>query len=191
MVSCAPSCGPCYTPAKERLSLFDIEVDRQTGVYQTGETVTGNVRIKVGKEWDINGITIRCFGTAEVKWFIQESACKNNESYIDKKKTVLGAERGKGSANISLRPDDVYKFPFSFRIPESSPMSLEAENGFIRYGITCHIYALIGEDLTLTKIITVANNVDLNDIPEAKVQYQYQMRLVAIYVVDVMDLLQY
>ncbi|XP_041356658.1 uncharacterized protein LOC121373908 isoform X2 [Gigantopelta aegis] len=86
------------------------------------------------------GIRLHVRGKAHAEWKItragERRTVKQEETYIDERKTIWGKEKCDTSGTIPILPRGNHKYPFQFKLPESNlPCSFESKIGTIRYYI--------------------------------------------------------
>ncbi|EGT31568.1 hypothetical protein CAEBREN_00117 [Caenorhabditis brenneri] len=126
---------------------FGIVFDR--GTFFPGEPVSGKVVLKIGKEISAHNIKISIHGAGRTEW----KEVIRNTRYVDGKPEwydetlcysadlkILSREEMLWKAKtVSKIPAGHHVFPFSFRLPSSSPPSFEGKHGHIRYGVEAEL----------------------------------------------------
>jgi len=110
-------------------------VEGGPGVFFSGSTITGVVRISVeGESQAVKGVRVQCVGQAKVSWteprHKQTLVYKNKEQYLDYSDTLLATDE--------LSAGD-HEFPFSVPLEANIPSSFEGKHGHVRYKVTATI----------------------------------------------------
>ncbi|XP_025832683.1 arrestin domain-containing protein 17-like, partial [Agrilus planipennis] len=139
------------------------------------QTVSGRIKIVNTSVKQIRGLEVICKGEAFTSWQRRSLKLKAGQ-YVHKKKNFLmyeGKEKyfrykyfllgGKGQ-EIELPPGDHF-YTFTFVLPSDLPPSFEHSKGYIRYSLKARLVRPWKPDQIASKVITLANNFDLNSVP--------------------------
>ena len=118
------------------MPLFYVNfVDPKTFFYP-GETIVGNIIIRVDSTIRCKKISLKFIGESYIRWTTgtgdNKKTYKNTEEYFNNSMTLAPLPPEKG---ITLNPGD-YNYPFQFRLPNNLPPSVDhapIETGYIRY----------------------------------------------------------
>lgn len=119
----------------DNIKRFDIELERE--YYYAGERAKGWVIVDVTENLKVRGVRVLLRGKAHVEWKItkggERRTVKEEQYFVDDKVVAWGKDKNEDGP-IPIMPRGNHKFPFEFRLPESSlPCSFESKVGTIRY----------------------------------------------------------
>ncbi|XP_063693389.1 arrestin domain-containing protein 1-like [Bolinopsis microptera] len=127
---------------------FAIRLNKPSGVYYAGETLSGNVQFITTKPYNSDGVFIKYIGRADVNWTEGYKGNTDNRSgpgqeaavpyeayevYIDKLELLYSPPDGKLTANK-------YSLPFSIKLPPHIPSSFTGSVGKIVYQVRADVH---------------------------------------------------
>ncbi|XP_045216627.2 arrestin domain-containing protein 3-like [Mercenaria mercenaria] len=149
---------------------FQIILDNLSGVFYSGQAVSGRVELVVQDELKITAINFIAKGQANVHW--QEGSGEHtrhyygHEKYFHNKLCLFGKQQT-GANSVKLAAGH-YSYSFSVQLPPILPSSYEGCTGQVRYSLKAHIDIPWAFDKYTKRMITVVNPLDLNTLPNAQ-----------------------
>ena len=126
------------------LDSFEILLNRQNGMYYSGEQIIGKVVYKVNQRFKINEVRLIAFGNSYCEWTETNSKSKDSSS-----ETYSGLEEHYKNEVIFLTKIDdktdlyleegQYSHLFQTSLLSNLPSSFHSENARIRYGFVATI----------------------------------------------------
>jgi hypothetical protein len=120
-----------------------LHIHLETPTAVPGETVSGYIYMDIKKEYPARALELQVFGEEQVEWLGHHS-----EQDPADPPTLMGDDRKKGRKVITDIKNDVYKwvegdmiqpghysFPFSFRVPDGIPGSMQVRQEGVAAGI--------------------------------------------------------
>ena len=152
-----------------KLIEFVIRTDNASGIYYSGQTITGHVSIVLEKQTEIRNVTISFSGKAFCEW--DKGLGKTYQTYsgteiITNNEIILYG--GKTGRVVLTGGNHVYRF--SIPLPEVLPSSLETDTGFIRYVLTARICKPWKSSFTTKLPVTIYESVDVHLLHSQPVQ---------------------
>uniref|UniRef100_A0A8C6THM6 Arrestin domain containing 1a n=1 Tax=Neogobius melanostomus TaxID=47308 RepID=A0A8C6THM6_9GOBI len=141
-----------------KLQEFEISFDGSKVVYSPGESITGNVKIKVAQPLPCKAIKVNCNGFCGITTKVNDTAWTLEEQYFNT--TVSVADKG------TLKPGE-HTFPFKFLIPATAPTSFEGNYGKIIYRVRASIDTpRFAKDYNAEKPFYMLSPLNLNEVPD-------------------------
>ncbi|XP_059219752.1 arrestin domain-containing protein 3-like [Stomoxys calcitrans] len=154
-------------------SAFLFELDHPNGVYYSGQTINGIIKLTTTQEKQVRNVRIVLLGQGKAKWdesYTSTDSRGNNtttviyyrsdEVYVNNETLV----RGEGMLPVGL-----HTYTFSVTLPAQCPTSCKGTYGHIRYGISLILNRVLRFDNVYHIPLTVLQTVDLNLNPVFKV----------------------
>ncbi|KXJ68731.1 arrestin domain-containing protein 3-like [Aedes albopictus] len=144
----------------------DIKFDENPhGVYLPGQTLSGNVDLRLDEPVEIRGIALQIKGIAEVNWSEttgdgssrQVIYYHGRQDYMNSTTYLAGNKDG---AMLQLLPG-THSFQFLFDLPENLVTSVEAKHGHIRYTVKVILERSWKVDHSYKVAFTVLRHVNL------------------------------
>ncbi|XP_075145126.1 arrestin domain-containing protein 3-like [Haematobia irritans] len=149
-----------------------FELDHSNGVYYSGQTINGTIKLTTSSEKNVHNVRIAFKGEGKVKWdesyttstgngnTVTNTICyRAHEVYVSNETVVHG--EGK-------LPMGQHTYTFSIILPLQCPTSCEGRYGHIRYGISLILNRVLRFDNVYHRPLTVLKTVDLNLNPVFK-----------------------
>ncbi|KAK5870526.1 hypothetical protein PBY51_003467 [Eleginops maclovinus] len=141
-----------------KLQEFNITFDKNKDVYNPGESITGNVSIKLGQLLQCKAIKVNCNGFCGITSKVNDTAWTVEEQYFNS--TISVADKG------TLKEGE-HTFPFKFLIPETAPTSFEGNYGRIIYRVRVFIDTpRFSKDYNTEKPFYLLRLLNLNEVPD-------------------------
>eukprot|EP00092_Neocalanus_flemingeri_P026417 GFUD01028635.1.p1 GENE.GFUD01028635.1~~GFUD01028635.1.p1 ORF type:complete len:421 (+),score=80.89 GFUD01028635.1:75-1265(+) len=150
-----------------RLRLFNIRLDKPSGVYFGGDVITGTVSLGLdGNGKKARGVHLTLKGKSKVHWTTRSNKKtrhhRSEENYVNDRSYVIGD----GSNEMQIEAGD-HEFPFQFQLPLNIPSSFAGKYGKIVYNITAVVDRPWRFDHETVAFFTVVGIYDLNLDPKA------------------------
>jgi hypothetical protein len=152
-----------------KIELFTMCLESLQAVYMTGETIKGDLLVRINERLKINSISISLKGESRVHW---------TESYYYKKRNHMVYYHAKDDylhhndivlLTTTDENQDLYievgehSYPFQIQLPQDLPTSFEHVHGRIRYSLNGRIdIPMTFEHKHVSLSITVISPLDLN-----------------------------
>ncbi|XP_037825328.1 arrestin domain-containing protein 1-like isoform X2 [Lucilia sericata] len=152
-------------------STCEFKLNKPNAVYQSGDTISGEIILNTTAPKDVRDISIIFLGEANVCWkktkrlgkVNQTTHYESNELYIDNTTTV----HGEGTL-----PAGIHTYNFQMFLPFECPTSCEGRYGNIRYSLTLKIIRIYRFDNVFNKELNVIKPQDLNLNPDLGIPIQ-------------------
>ncbi|XP_072938024.1 arrestin domain-containing protein 3-like [Epargyreus clarus] len=151
-----------------------IVFDNGTGVYFTGQTISGKLIFDEESELTFRGIYVIFKGYCKVHWRTANTMILNGrqitthyvnhnsyEEYFNEKFYLVGSENGEEM----IKPGH-HEYSFEFLIPPDCPSSLEGTAGHIRYELTAVVERGLKTDPEKMALVQIIAPLDLNTEPD-------------------------
>ncbi|GAB6023909.1 hypothetical protein CHUAL_008644 [Chamberlinius hualienensis] len=153
-----------------KLDLYRIELDDFSATYQSGQIISGVVKVHLNEPMSITGIYVHLQGKSKVRWNSKDSDSSGSESSsIEKSHTFYDHKFALPHTESASRiGSGKLNFPFSLTLPQHLPSSVEGKYGSIRYTCSSKIGRPRRFDPKCKTTFTVLEPVDLNAIPDCQ-----------------------
>ncbi|XP_063688268.1 arrestin domain-containing protein 3-like [Bolinopsis microptera] len=150
---------------KESITKFEIRLHNRNPlpVYSPGQTIAGEVFLKLAAELDFRAITLEMHGDANVAWTEQSGGERNHTIHYKNSETYLNIELyliGDGREESKL-PAGRHNLPFSITLPTNIPATFTGKHGRVQYDLTVKIRRK-KKPLYIFLDVTVVSTIDLN-----------------------------
>uniref|UniRef100_A0A8C6TXR7 Arrestin C-terminal-like domain-containing protein n=1 Tax=Neogobius melanostomus TaxID=47308 RepID=A0A8C6TXR7_9GOBI len=121
------------------MTLFSFSVGynpiNESNVFSSGDYISGQVTVELTKDTDVNALSVKMKGKAEVRW--TENHGRNSQTYFSKEKYFsvkqFLIQEGQVSQGCNV-------YPFTFQIPaQNMPSSFKGAHGKIRYTLEANL----------------------------------------------------
>ncbi|KAJ8379704.1 hypothetical protein SKAU_G00004820 [Synaphobranchus kaupii] len=141
-----------------KLLEFVITLTNNKVVYNPGESISGNVKIKVANPLQYKAIKVNCHGSCGVTNKVNDEIWAEEEQYFNS--TLSLADKGTLSAGD-------HSFPFQFLISDTVPTSFEGLYGKIMYIMKASIDTpRFSKDYKIQRSFHLLRPLNLNEVPE-------------------------
>lgn len=137
---------------------FEVKLQDVNKVFCPGDTIYGQVNLKVKEDLKIKEMRLECRGEAYVNWPEYSGSYTryhyNRERYFNAIEVIFGEEKEKenGVKSSACISQGCYSFSFKFIIPDKYlPTSFEGRHGNIRYWVRAVIDRGLGKSNVKTK----------------------------------------
>ncbi|KAM4607960.1 arrestin domain-containing protein 1-like [Polymixia lowei] len=141
-----------------KIQELEITFNNNKVVYGPGESISGNLTIKVAQPLPCKAIRVNCNGFCGITSKVNDPTWTVEEQYFNS--TVSVADKG------TLKRGD-HCFPFKFLIPASAPTSFEGNYGKIIYRVRAFIDTpRFAKDYKTEKPFYLLSLLNLNEVPD-------------------------
>ncbi|KAH8312054.1 hypothetical protein KR044_009129 [Drosophila immigrans] len=153
--------------------LCDIQLERPSGVYSSGETVNGHIYLTLPERALIKAIALESNGFANSSWLKPQKqkaskkpqvakpplAFEQRVDYFAKVDFFVGSEQ----ALPQILDAGAYRYDFSLQLPLNCPSSYEGPYGHIRYTLQLMIYRTTDQpaEMALMRQLQVSQRCEL------------------------------
>ena len=155
-----------------KIDYFSIKLQKSDPIYHSGETLVGNVLIRVKERLKINSIKLAITGGARVYWKETSGTGRNRhtrhysayENYLNYQILFLVKP---ANQDLYLETGE-YLYPFQIVLPPHLATSFEHSFGRVRYSIYSTIDIPWAFDRHSTRSFSVISHLDLNMNPNLR-----------------------
>ncbi|CAF0905004.1 unnamed protein product [Brachionus calyciflorus] len=154
-----------------KVDYFMVNLKKPNPIYYAGETLSGNLELRINTRMKINSIKMHVYGKARVWWQETEHYRSHGKSH-SRTCTYSAYENYIESCLFFLvkQNDELYieagyySYPFNILLPSNLPTSFEHRIGNIRYSLVATIDIPWAFDVHSVRSFSVLSHFDLNSM---------------------------